>query len=216
MPSTLQALLVAFLAILPGALYTWSFEQHAGRFDATAVGRLQRFLGTSAFFLVFEIPVFYNLVYRKYVVTGDLDQGRALPWWVWIYPAMFVIIPVAIGKFIGQAARNRRTWTKIITGPFPAPRAWDHLFAGNDLFGFIRLRLNDETWLLGAWGRSEQLNLDSYASGYPEPQDLFISDIVESDSDGEFLTDDHGKAILTGRSLLIRWDQVTYAEFIPS
>lgn len=145
-----------------------------------------------------------------------MTKAERCPWWVWIYPAMFVIIPVAIGKFIGQAARNRRTWTKIITGPFPAPRSWDHLFAGNDLFGFIRLRLNDETWLLGAWGRSEQLNLDSYASGYPEPQDLFISDIVESDSDGEFLTDDHGKAILTGRSLLIRWDQVTYAEFIPS
>ncbi len=49
MPSTLQALLVAFLAILPGALYTWSFEQQAGRYDATAVDRLQRFLGTSAF-----------------------------------------------------------------------------------------------------------------------------------------------------------------------
>lgn len=215
MPTTLQAVFVALLALLPGALYTWSFEQQAGRWGASAGDRLQRFLGASAFFLAAELPVLYNLVYRRHVVTGDVEAGLELPWWVWLIPLAFVVLPVIIGRVAGRAAYQRRRWSRVLTGPSPAPRAWDHLFATADLTGWIRLHLKDGSWSCGLWGRSAQTGLESYAAGYPEPQDLPVSDLAEIDLDGEFLTDASGTPVLTGRSLLIRWEEVTYAEFIP-
>jgi hypothetical protein len=213
--STLQTLVLTALAILPGALYTWSFEQRVGLWGATAADRAQRFLGASAFFLALELPLLYYLVYRTVIVTGDISHGRDVQWWVWLAPVAYVLLPVAFGNFVGQAARARRPWTRILTGPTPAPRAWDHLFAKDDLYGFIRLRLKDGPWILGSWGHAQKLGLDSYASGYPEIQDLFISDIVESDDEGQFVVDEGGEAVHTGRSLLLRWDEVAYAEFIP-
>ncbi len=215
MASTLQTLVFTALAILPGALYTWTFEQRVGLWGATAVDRAQRLFGASAFFLVFELPLLYYLIYRKVIVTGDIRTGRDVPWWIWLAPAIYVLLPVLIGYLVGQAARARKPWTRVLTGPAPAPRAWDHLFAKADLFGFVRLRLKDGSWILGSWGRAEKLGLDSYASGYPEIQDLFISDVVESDDDGKFILDKNGKADHTGRSLLLRWDEIAYAEFIP-
>ena len=96
------------------------------------------------------------------------------------------------------------------------PRAWDDLFATADLTGWIRLRLKgDNTWVCGLWGESAAPGLQSYAAGYPEPQDLLICELAESDENGEFLTTKEGLPVLTGRSLLINWDQVAYAELIP-
>jgi hypothetical protein len=216
MPSTFQSLVVVLLAVLPGALYTWSFEQQAGRWGATAGDRVQRFLGASAFFLVLELPMFYNFIYRPFVATGDLDAGRALPWWIWVVPMVFVLFPVAAGRYVGIAVHRRQGWANFITGPSPAPRAWDDLFATSDLTGWIRLRLKEDgAWACGLWGESVATGLQSYAAGYPEPQDLLIAELAEIDSDGEFLIDANGNPVLTGRSLLIRWSEITYAEFIP-
>jgi len=214
MPSTLQAILVTILAVLPGALYTWGFEQQAGRWGATAVDRVQRFVGVSAFFLVLELPLIYQF-YRSFVVSGDIDKGRPLPVWVWFMPILFVIIPAGIGRFVGRAAYERKPWVTLLTGPSPAPRAWDDLFSGPDMNGWIRLRLKDKTWVAGLWGESVTTGLKSYAAGYPENQDLLVSELVEIDDDGNLATGVDGGLILTSRSLLIRWDEITYAEYIP-
>lgn len=215
MPSTLQAILVTLLAVLPGALYTWSFEQQAGRWGATGSDRVQRFLGVSVFFLILELPLIYEF-YRRFVVSGDVDQGRPIPAWVWFMPILFVIIPAGIGRFVGRAACERKPWVTLITGPSPAPRAWDDLFSGPDMNGWIRLRLKDKTWVAGLWGESTATGLKSYAAGYPEDQDLLVSELVETDPEGKLVTGEDGDPILAGRSLLIRWDEITYAEYIPA
>jgi len=214
MPSTLQAILVTILAVLPGALYTWGFEQQAGRWGATAVDRVQRFVGVSAFFLILELPLIYQF-YRSFVASGDVESGRPLPVWVWLMPMLFVIIPAGVGRYVGRAAYQRKPWVTLVTGPSPAPRAWDDLFSGLDMNGWIRLRLKDESWLAGLWGESSATGLKSYAAGYPEHQDLLVSELVETDSEGNLVTGEDGDPILTSRSLLIRWDEITYAEYIP-
>lgn len=214
MPNTLQAILVTLLAVLPGALYTWGFEQQAGRWGATAVDRVQRFIGVSAFFLVLELPLIYQF-YRSFVVSGDVNKGRPLPAWLWFMPILFVIIPAGIGRFVGRAAYERKSWVTLLTGPSPAPRAWDDLFSGPDMNGWIRLRLKDKTWVAGLWGESAATGLKSYAAGYPEDQDLLISELVEIDADGDLVTGEGNAPIFTNRSLLIRWDEITYAEYIP-
>lgn len=214
MPSTLQAILVTLLAVIPGALYTWAFEQQAGRWGATAIDRVQRFLGVSSFFLIFELPLLYQF-YRILIVTGDIDKGKPLPPWVWLIPILFVIAPAVIGRIVGSAAYQRKPWAALLTGPSPAPRAWDDLFSGPNMNGWIRLRLKDKTWVAGLWGESATTGLKSYAAGYPETQDLLISELVETDAEGNLVTDEDARPILTSRSLLIRWDEITYAEYIP-
>jgi hypothetical protein len=90
------------------------------------------FLGVSAFFVVTELPLFYGLVCRKFVVSGDIAHGRPLPVWVWLLPIGFIVLPVTAGQVIGRAAGRRRGWGRLLTGPSPAPRAWGELFATPD------------------------------------------------------------------------------------
>ncbi len=78
MLQTLEAVVIAVFAILPGALYTWTFEQQAGRWGATASDRVQRFLGASSVFLAAELPILYEF-YRDFMASGVLRRGEALP-----------------------------------------------------------------------------------------------------------------------------------------
>jgi hypothetical protein len=213
-PSTFQAVLALALAILPGALYTWAFEQRAGRWGATATDRIQRFLGASAILLVLALPLLYEF-YRKFVVSGRVRRGEPLPWWVWVAALAIVMLPIVAGQIAGRAAHNRRDWVEVLTGPTPAPRAWDSLFAAPDITGWLLLRLKDGSWVGGLWGESERTGLKSYAAGYPETQDLLISDLAEMDTEGEMFVDENGDPVLTGVSLLVRWDEVAYAKFVP-
>ncbi|MDQ4125134.1 MAG: hypothetical protein M3134_05990 [Actinomycetota bacterium] len=54
--------------------------------------------------------------------------------------------------------------------------------------------------------------LSSYAAGYPEAQDLLLSETAEMDPEtGRFIMDD-GVPRLRGTRLLIRWDEVEFLE----
>jgi hypothetical protein len=47
MPGTLQGLAVVLIAVLPGALYVWSYERQAGQWRVGSPDRLLNFLGVS-------------------------------------------------------------------------------------------------------------------------------------------------------------------------
>ena len=215
MPGTVQAALVAAFAVLPGALYTWAVEQQAGRWGATAADRLQRFVGVSAFFFVCELPALYQF-YRSYVANGHIAEGRPLPAWTWLGAAMLVALPVGAGRLVGRAVYDGKPWVRHLTGPSPAPRAWDSLFAAKNRTGWLILRLKDERWVGGLWGESESTQLTSYAAGYPEAQDLLIAYLAEMSADGQLLVDADQRPVLTGVALLVRWDEVAYAQFVPA
>jgi hypothetical protein len=214
---TFQALVVAVLAILPGAVFTWAYEQQAGRWGAKASDRLLRFLGASSVFLIFALPLLYQ-GYRELIITHKLEKGTPLPAPAWLLPVAYVSVPYVAGRLLGLAAQSREPWTKLFTGPAPAPRAWDHLFATPKLTGWIRLKLKDGTWVFGAWGKevtAGPVALRSYAAGYPEPQDLYLVDTAQVDSQGIAEPDpnDPSRPLLTGVGVLIRWEEVLYAEY---
>lgn len=107
-----------------------------------------------------------------------------------------------------------------LTGPAPAPRAWDHLFSTPRLTGWVRLELTDGTWLFGAWSTGDTTSAPgrttpqrSYAAGYPEQQDLYLVDTASIDSNGVVELADDRRPVMRVVGVLVRWDQVLYAEY---
>jgi hypothetical protein len=214
MVGTFQALGVLLLAFLPGALYIWAFEREAGGWGLGATDRLLRFVGFSAVFHVLVTPLTY-IAYRDYVITGRLAQGKPLPLWLWLVPVLYVGVPLLAGSLVGAATAAGKRWTRFIAGRSPAPRAWDHLFSAHDLTGWVRLRLKNEEWIVGAYATGDNRRLRSYAAGYPDAQDLYLIETAECEPQtGRFILADDGQPRLRGVGILIRWEEVMYLEFI--
>jgi hypothetical protein len=145
---TFQSLAVFALALLPGALYIWGFERVVGNWGISLSDRLVRFVGVSTILQVLWAPVTVYL-WRELVVSGDAAEG-VIPLWAWPIAIAYVTLPVMLGTAVGRGTRRRARWSRVFTGPSPAPRAWDHLFASRP-DGWIRLRLKEGTWLGGAF-----------------------------------------------------------------
>jgi hypothetical protein len=212
-PDTFQSAAVVVLALLPGALYVWAFERQAGAWGIKLSDRLFRFVGFSALLHALFAPITYVL-WDEFIRSGRVGSGDA-PLGLWLLPLAYVGLPVVIGSFVGRGIRGRRPWAKLFTGPDPAPRAWDHLF-GSTPDGWIRLRLKSGIWLGGAFVRRPD-GSRSYAAGYPEDQDLYLLEAVDVDPEtGSFVVDDSGAPVPRGSSILIRWDEVEYLDFIEA
>jgi hypothetical protein len=117
---------------------------------------------------------------------------------------------------MGNLAHRRVGWVRFILGRSRAPRAWDHLFASPNLTGWVIIHPKGDTpAIFGAWARTASGSQRSYAAGYPEEQDLFLIETMECDPDtGRAILDAAGKLQPRGISVLIRWDEVAYLEFI--
>lgn len=205
---TFEAVGVAAVALLPGALYVWGFERQVGNWGIGVPDRLLRFFGVSAFLHVATGPLTYSLwaTYRDVLSTG---QHVSL--WLWFAAIVYVGAPFVAGTLVGTGTRRGRPWARVVTGPNRAPRAWDHFFAGRP-HGWARLRLRSGIWVAGFY-TTETQGVPSYAAGYPEQQDLFLTETAEVDpATGEFILET-GAPVVRGMSLLIRWDEIEFLEF---
>jgi hypothetical protein len=217
MPSTFQALAVALLALLPGALYELAREQRSGRWGLRGTDQLFRLLAFSVVIQVVIAPLTYWL-YAHYVITGHFRQGRLVSGWMWVLLFAYLVVPFALGRFtaLGHRYRSLRSlskWQRLIvwvvnlyTDAAPAPRAWDYLFGDRSRKGWIILHLNDGSRIGGAWN-------SSYAAGYPDEQDLYLAKQVELTTDGRFQLGGDGLPQSLQKSLLIRWNEVRYLDF---
>lgn len=212
MVATLEGLLVFVVILLPGALYTWSFEQQAGAWGLSTSDRAMRFVGSSAVFHALAFPLTWQIVshYRGITFGGDM------PWYAWSIPLAYVAVPYLAGRIVGRATRRRRRWAYSITGPSPAPRAWDQVFSSGHS-AWIRIRLKDSNggtggWIVGTFTPATS-GPDSYAAGYPHDQDLYLTETVEVESEqGRPVLDADGRVKPRGYGLLIRWDEIAYLE----
>lgn len=220
MPDTFQALLVTFIAVLPGALYTWAFEREVGRWGIGLSDRVLRFVGTSGLFLAAYAYPLYLLWINYLHVRLKTDQsvvfrnlfaeGASAPWWLFLVPVAYVAIPLALGT-LGALAVNHG-WTRtarVVAGRDPAPRAWDFLFSPRPA-GLVRARLkNGDGWVGGLFGEN------SYAAGYPEsPQDIYLESTYVVETDGSFARDGQGNPMELGSGILVRADDILHLEFI--
>lgn len=228
MPSTFQALAVALLALLPGALYELAREQRGGRWGLRGADQIFRLLSFSVGFQVLISPLTYWL-YSHYVISGHLAAGKAVTPWLWAVGVAYLLVPFFFGRFTAWASKQRdlldrpdpsvgrfRQWVRkrsagvvsVYTDVAPAPRAWDYLWSRPELNGWVVLYLTNGEILAGEWN-------SSYAGGYPEPGDLYLANEVEVDSDGQLLAAPGSVLpIRTNRSLLVRWEEIRYLYFI--
>lgn len=244
MLATFQALAVFLTTVLPGVLFTLAFERENDRTATAEFNeRLLAFFATSALFAAISAPLLYQ-GYRSYIVTGKLKSGDPLPGWVWGIVAAYVVVPLLVGGIVGRRVRKRAgeangfkagVW-RTIGGPLasgkPDPRAWERLFYTPDLIGYVKLKLKDSgtanPWVCGVWAHpdaNQQVKRPgSYVSGYPYDQDAYFYDTCQIDDQGVLITTPSTAAdgtptggqipVRTGVAVLIRWDEVAYAEFI--
>lgn len=217
MPTTAEALVIALIAVLPGAMYLWGFEREDGPWSVGLADRTLRFVGASGLLSPFSLPLVW-LGYRELVLREGLRDLSGPAWWVWTLPPGLFVVPAVLGLVVGYAARRGKGWVRPLVGAAPAPRGWDQLFRTPELEGYVRLRLLDGTWLIGVWaGHSPGNTLPgSYAAGFPHPQDLYFVDTCVADAEGTAGVDDGGRPVLTGVATLVRWDQVAYADFLQA
>lgn len=177
---------MTLFAVLPGASYTFAFERVAGAYGASLSDRLIRFTAASAVFhAVLAGPEL--LLYRELVVSGRLGRAEISAWQFELLALTYVLHPTAAGSVVGHGRNKRWPWVTRLTGASPEPRAWDHVWTQPGTTMVVRLRLKSGPWVAGFFGKVAGAPA-SYASGYPEPQDLFLGLQVKVDADsGEFL-----------------------------
>jgi hypothetical protein len=209
----LESAVVVALIALPGAAYTWGFEQAVGGWGVGLADRTLRFIGGSVIFGVLTAPLTYWF-YAGLMASGRFAHGQF--WWpAWPLSICYLVVPFILGRLTGRALQEGRWWPGVLVGPAPAPRAWDHVFlAGRS--AYVRIRLKDATagtdgWVLGIF--SPHRKLGAYASGPPNDPDLYLSDTaVAIPGTGEFKLDQAGKPYLRGAGLLISYDEILYIE----
>lgn len=211
MISTFQALMVALLAVLPGASYTFAIERMTGSYGVNLADRLVRFLAASAVFHALAAGA-ELVLYRRYVASGRPLQG--LPWWgLELVALCYVFLPILAGVLLG-AARRRKWWVgRVLVGERNEPRAWDFLWEKDQ--GIVRLKLKSGTWLAGVYGTTTDRR--SYASSSPtEDSDLFLAEaLAVHPQTGALETDNQNKPVVPfGRpGLLVKWSEIEYLEF---
>jgi Family of unknown function (DUF6338) len=206
MPETFQALAVVLIALVPGATFLWAVERVAGRWGIEGSDRFLRFVAVSLVLHSLAAPATYR-IWHDYLRTDALPHGAVLPLWMWPVAAAYVLIPAILGTIFGLVL-NSEDVPPLVAGSNRAPSAWDHLFFRYD-YGYVRLKLKSGPFIGGRYEGP-----DSYAGGYPEPPDIYVSEAVEVDADtGEFARDDAGNPIRKGYGFLVRWSEVEYLEF---
>ena len=208
---TLQAAAITALAVLPGALYVWSFERHVGLWGINLPDRLLRFVAVSSLFHILAAPITYY-AWNEHIRGGAWKTGDRLSWSLYAALLAYAAVPIIGGQLVGRSAGENGWLARLVHGERRPPRAWDALFAAHP-DGWLRARLKSGTWVAGAYAE----DVGGYAAGYPEPQDLSLA-TVEADPDtGEFALDAAGHPIMSeGSVLLLRWEEIEYLEFIDA
>lgn len=216
MIETGEALLVAVVLVLPGLVYEAGIERSVGYWRTSFTDRLWRFFLHSAVLqLGFIAPSGY-LIWREILggaslSTASLGQLSA----AWAITLATLLTVFVAGVVVGEAVSRRESWTKWLVGTDPAPQAWDYLFSTQKLTGYVRVLTTSGRWLAGFYGRSPHSGLDSFASNWPDPRELYLSVQVQIDPDsGELLLNEDGAPELGDTGLLVRGEDISHVEFI--
>lgn len=204
----LGAAALVLAALLPGAMFAWSFERWAGRFGIGLKDRALRFMGLSAILLSMAAGPLY-WVYANH--WDAFASRKPLPMWFWSLPILYFFVPLVMGSLSGYAWKKNWPGARFIIGRNRVPRAWDHLFHDRPAGG-IRCKLKSGTWIAGIYAET---NTDRpFASEYPEQQDLYLPATLGIDPHtGQILTNGSNEPLVLDPGVLVRWDEIEFLEF---
>jgi hypothetical protein len=205
MHETFEGAAIFVVALLPGAVYTWSFERIAGRWGISLSDRLYRFFGLSALFQAAVAPLTWK-VWLEYIRHGAESADR-LPFWLWPAALAYLAVPALLGGLVAHGYRKKIKLAKWIVGSTGAPTAWDAVFSGKPE-GYVLMRLKSGRWVGGKFAEG------SHVAGYPQPADIYLKEEMVVNQNGDFVFDEATKRPKPQGQygLLLRWDEVEYLE----
>lgn len=214
-PTTIQALFIIIVAVIPGALFYWGYERQVGGWGVGLEDRILRFLGASAALHVLIAPLTLAL-WREYVQSERLRSGD-FSLWLWPLALLFIVVPFAVGLLVGWGTKNRSrsrlaAALSMVSGHNTAPDAWSRLFVSAPE-GWVRIRTKEGAWLGGLFYWDKQASgRQAYASGPPaKHHDLLLFPAVDLDREGNFpdLDEDdldYGRAVWLSRDVISHMD----------
>lgn len=191
-PTSVVALAIVVIAVLPGSMYTWAFERQVSAYGANLADRVLRFVALSVLFHLALGWIEYWL-FRSAFAGEQFGGGQFAIAWVAV--AILVVVPAALGTVIGglYASRSdREGWAWIrqhltvrtenrvlqfILGRTPAPRAWDNMFSERQNL-YLRVETTDGNAVAGLFADK------SYAGGFPHDTDLYLEESWSMTEDG--------------------------------
>jgi hypothetical protein len=112
------------------------------------------------------------------------------------YGVFFIICPIIWPGAVYCIAKIRVVKTRI------TPTSWDHYFnEGEDCFVLIHMKDNEE--MIGGLFSGK-----SFASSYPEKEDLYLEELWKVDENGKFM-----EKVESTNGLLVNFDEIKYIEF---
>lgn len=182
---TIEASLVAVVAIVPGALFVWGWERQRGTWGIKRTDRLLRMAGASVALHVLAAPLSYWF-WMEYLRDSTLaaGEGDSLAWGSLI---IFVSAPVIIGNVAGRLANQDWRPGLWIRGTNPAPRAWDEAFSSGQS-AYVRLLLDNDTLRAGMMSSPPERRHQAYASGYGEEhKDILLYPVLPIGPDSNIM-----------------------------
>lgn len=211
LPGTWVQIAVTLGAVVPGFVYQVSRRRVAGPGpdEADVSVRVLRSIAASAVFaglyaVAFGPTIASYLTHPQYVSENPRTIGTyclllivAVPWLA-ARAGFYVSTSATYGR-LGAQARSKlhlnRQWD-------PTPSAWDFAFSKRAP-GWVRVRTADGLWVGGWFGN------DSFASSFPDPQDLYLEIGYAMTDDGRFTT-----AVSAPDGVFVRCSEIALVDFI--
>lgn len=213
MASTVQAVGLLLLTVVPGAVLTFSYERHAGPFAGDTNERTLRFLVATA--LVFPVTAtiaMWTFTRVLHVPVGDppteyrnrLEDPSDISLWWTLVPFPYLAVPWGLGWIGGSLGvwLRKRAVARKASSLAPGLAAWDVVFLepGPKL---ISVKLRNGPWIAGLFARN------SFASGpAARHKELVLETEVEVDDVGQVRRGEDGVPIERAGTVVINYSDV--------
>ncbi|QDB79219.1 hypothetical protein FE251_07420 [Georgenia wutianyii] len=212
MPETWMQVAVILAAVMPGFVYQVSRRKVAGPGpdEREFAVRVLRAVAASAVFAGVYAAAFGPTVVRYVREPASTFEDIRLV--ALAFLLLVVLVPWAAARAavylrtsrwfaelsatLTSRLRLRRSWN-------PTPSAWDYAFA-TVRPGWVRVRLSDGSWAGGWFG------YDSFATSFPEPQELYLEVGYVMSEEGTFTAE-----VSAPEGVIIRCQDALVVDFIP-
>jgi hypothetical protein len=133
----------------------------------------------------------YIITIWLYLITKNTN-------FIWIYFLIVLIVFPILWPILLKAILDLKFFKKIIISLIP--KSWDYFFSKRECC-FMLVHLNNGRIIGGLYG------IDSFASSYPEKEDIYLQEVWKVDAEGKFI-----ERVIGSKGLLVNYDAIEYIE----